>query len=619
MTTGGTPGPRTAPRLLAVRGLKVTFGTRSTSTVAVEDVSFDVGEGEIVGLVGESGCGKTVTALAVLGLVLPPAGKIGEGSSIRLRGEELIGASVARLRRVRGGEVSMVFQEPMTSLNPVLRVGEQVGEAFREHRGASGAEARAEAVRLLAEVGIPDPERRVDAYPHELSGGMRQRVMIAAALVCGPSLLIADEPTTALDPTIQAQILDLLAEQRTRRRMAILLVTHDMGVVAAACDRVVVMDGGRIVEEGPVEEIFADPGHARTRALLAGLPVPVGRGRAGIGGAESRTTAAAAPLLEVVGLEVRFPLRGLVRSGEAREIRAVDAVDLEVGSGETLGLVGESGCGKSTLARAVFGLIEPSAGTVRFGGVDLARMDRHTEYFFRRRAQIVFQDPFGSLNPRMSVGAALTEVLAVHGLGAPDPRRRTEELLERVGLDAGHAGRYPHELSGGQRQRVGIARALAVEPDLLVLDEPVSSLDVSVRAQVVTLLEELRSDLGLTYLFITHDLSLVRRLSDVVAVMYLGRIVEMGPAEALWQDPRHPYTRALLRSTLPAEPGRRAGTLAPLHGEVAAAGTSMAGCAFHPRCTHPARDESCTRTSPALVALADGSRIACTKESDHPR
>jgi peptide/nickel transport system ATP-binding protein len=534
--------------VLEIRDLRVRFDLEAGTTRPVDGVGFTIGRGETVGIVGESGAGKSMTAMSILGL-LPAPGVPDAGSSIRYTSEageetELVGAGAERLRRIRGDRIAMIFQEPMSSLNPVQRVGAQIDEALRLHLGMRGAEARARSVELLREVGIPRPEERYASYPHELSGGMRQRVMIAMALACEPDLLIADEPTTALDVTIQAQILDLLKSLQERHGMAVLLVTHDLAVVAEVCDRVLVMYDGEIVEAGRVADVFERPRHEYTKSLLSLIP-------RGEGGRESRVDPAVEPLLEVRGLVTTFPGPG--RSKEP--IRAVDGVDFEVRRGETLALVGESGSGKTTTGRSVLRLVEPTEGSVRFDGIDVRALGVEELRAFRRRAQIVFQDPYGSLNPRLTVGSMLDEVLKVHRLAgdAAGRRARVESLLDRVGLEPGMASRFPHEFSGGQRQRLGIARALAVEPELIVLDEPVSALDVSIQAQIVRLLGELQEERGLAYLFISHDLSLVESISDRVAVMFEGRVVETGSTRQIYTSPRHPYTRALLASI----PGRR--------------------------------------------------------------
>ena len=670
--------------LLEVTALRTHFATDGGTARAVDGVSFSVEEGETVGIVGESGCGKTVTALSIMRLVPEPPGRILPGASIRLRGRELLELPDRAMREVRGREAAMVFQEPMTSLNPVLTVGDQIREALVLDGRLGGRRARRAAVRLLGEVGIPDPETRYAEYPHQLSGGMRQRIMIAMALALEPGLLIADEPTTALDVTIQAQILDLIAKLRERRRMGVLLITHDLGVVAEVADRVLVMYAGQIVESGTVGEIFFRPRHPYTRGLLASLPrlsaartrlnpipgyVPdaaawpggcrfrprcphawekcgepppaaSGNGRGGGGTvrcwlpdepgrrAEVRRAAAPAPggtspdaeeeppLLRVRGLRKHFPLRSR-RRGRRAVVRAVDGVSFEIRRGETLGLVGESGCGKSTAARAILRLVEPTAGTVSFGGEDVGSMKGDALRRLRRRAQIIFQDPFGSLNPRMTVEEMLGEILKVHGLARERSarRRRILELLDIVGLLPGHADRYPHEFSGGQRQRIGIARALSVEPELIICDEPVSALDVSVQAQVLNLLRDLQAELGLTYLFISHDLAVVRHVSDRVAVMYLGRIVETASVARLYRHARHPYTRALLSAIPRPEPrGARRAERILLEGDIPSPAAPPPGCHFHPRCWHPGRDRACTAAIPRLEpAGRRGHRAACIK------
>ena len=671
--------------LLEVTALRTHFATDGGTARAVDGVSFSVEEGETVGIVGESGCGKTVTALSIMRLVPEPPGRVLPGASIRLRDRELLELPDRAMREVRGREVAMVFQEPMTSLNPVLTVGDQIREALILDGRLDGRRARRAAVRLLGEVGIPDPETRYAEYPHQLSGGMRQRIMIAIALALEPGLLIADEPTTALDVTIQAQILDLIAKLRERRRMGVLLITHDLGVVAEVADRVLVMYAGQIVESGTVREIFLNPRHPYTRGLLASLPrLEVTRRRLspipgyvpdaaawpdgcrfrprcphawekcgepppaslrdgreggrtvrcwlvdepGRRGVAARTAAAAPapdgkpaeaeepPLLRVRGLRKYFPVRSR-RRGDRAVVRAVDGVSFEIRRGETLGLVGESGCGKSTAARAILRLIEPTGGAISFRGDDVRSMKGDALRRLRRRAQIIFQDPFGSLNPRMTVEDMLGEILKVHGLAAERStrRRRILELLDLVGLLPGHADRYPHEFSGGQRQRIGIARALSVEPELIICDEPVSALDVSVQAQVLNLLRDLQGELGLTYLFISHDLGVVRHVSDRVAVMYLGRIVETASVTRLYRHARHPYTRSLL-SAIPRPEPRGAGRAERilLEGDIPSPAAPPPGCHFHPRCWHPGRDQACTTGIPPLEpAGRRGHHAACIK------
>jgi ABC-type glutathione transport system ATPase component len=526
--------------LLSVRDLRVGFATEGGLVQAVDGVSFDLTPGEVLAIVGESGSGKSVTAQTIVGLTRSPNTRI-EGS-VRLHGVELVGAGERELQRVRGEQVGMVFQDPMTSFNPVYRVGEQIVEAIRAHRhGVGDAEARARAVEMLNSVGIPNAARRVDSYPHEFSGGMRQRAMIAMALSLDPDVLIADEPTTALDVTIQAQILSLLARLNRERQLATILITHDLGVVAEVADRVVVMQEGLIVERGALDEIFYSSRHPYTHKLLGAVlrldeAPPLGPPRR------------EEPLLEVRDLVKHFPIkRGLLFDREVDRVRAVDGVSLSVARGETLGLVGESGSGKSTLCRAVLQLIRPSGGSVRFEGREIAGLGRRAMRPLRREMQMVFQDPYASLNPRKRIGQIVGDPLKLQGVASgAERRRRVGELLERVGLSAEHYNRFPHEFSGGQRQRIGIARALALRPKLIVADEPVSALDVSIRAQIVALLDDLQEELGLTYLFVAHDIGLIRHVSDRIVVMHEGRIVEEGPADRVCERPSDPYTRKLL-------------------------------------------------------------------------
>jgi microcin C transport system ATP-binding protein len=522
----GAPAP-----LLAVENLSVAFGARRV----VRGVSFTVEPGETVALVGESGSGKSVTALSVLRL-LPSGGTNPEGRVV-LDGRDVLRAGEPELRGLRGGTAGMVFQEPMTSLNPLHTIGRQVGEAITLHRPMEGTALRARVLELLREVGLPRVEERLDAYPHQLSGGQRQRVMIAAALANSPKLLIADEPTTALDVTIQAQVLELLAELRRRERMAMLLITHDLAIVRRHADRVVVMKDGEAVEQGAVASVFAAPRHPYTRMLLAteprGRPAPV---------------APDAPVVaEAESLRVHFPIRrGLLRR-TVGHVKAVDGVTLSVREGETLGLVGESGSGKTTLGFALLRL-ERSEGAIRFEGRDIAGLSRGAMRPLRRRMQIVFQDPYGSLSPRMTAGEIVGEGLAVHEPDLPRAGRdaAVASALQEVGLDPAMAERYPHEFSGGQRQRIAIARALVLKPRLVVLDEPTSALDVSVQAQVVDLLRALQAKHRLAYLFISHDLRVVRAMAHRIVVLKDGVVVEEGEAEALTASPRQPYTRALM-------------------------------------------------------------------------
>ncbi len=544
--------------LVRIRGLTVTFSTEEGLVPAVQGVDLDLRAGRTLGLVGESGSGKSVTSLALMRL-LPSSAKV-TASSLCVLGRELSGVAGRDaervMRQLRGKDVAMIFQEPMTSLNPVYTAGEQVIEAILEHEPVGRRDARARTVALFEEVGLTDAVARLGSYPHQLSGGQKQRVMIAMALACNPRVLIADEPTTALDVTIQAQILDLLRSLRDRRGLAMLFITHDLGVVAQIADDVAVMHRGAVVEYGPVAELLRSPEHAYTRALLACRPA--------LGSTPRRplpTPNDAAPLLDVKDLTVQFTIRAGIFQRVVGQRTAVDAVSLSVFRGQTLGLVGESGCGKTTLGRAIVRLIAPSAGSVRFAGRDLLAAPTEELRKLRREIQMIFQDPYSSLNPRMSVCEHLTEPMAVHGIGVGAAERldRAEALLLEVGLSADHLGRYPHEFSGGQRQRVGIARALAVGPSLLICDEAVSALDVTIAARVLDLLRELQEKRGLTYLFISHDLAVVHAISDTVAVMQAGRIVEMGASEQIYREPQQDYTRRLIAAIPAATPRPVAG------------------------------------------------------------
>jgi peptide/nickel transport system ATP-binding protein len=526
--------------LLTIRDLRVDFTTEGGLVQAVDGVSFDLRAGEVLAIVGESGSGKSVTAQTILGLTRSPNARI-EGS-VRFGEEELLTASEAELRDVRGERVAMVFQDPMTSFNPVYRVGDQIVEAIRAHRpGLGKREAHARAIELLDSVGIPGAERRVDDYPHQFSGGMQQRAMIAMALSLDPEILIADEPTTALDVTVQAQILALLERLNRERGLATILITHDLGVVAEVADRVLVMHEGEIVERGDLDQIFYRPADPYTRKLLDAV-VRLDDAPA------LRPARREEPLLEVTDLVKHFPVkRGLLIEREVDRVRAVDGVSLSVNRGETLGLVGESGCGKTTLSRTVLQLEKPSSGSVRFEGREIAGLSRRQMRPLRREMQIVFQDTAASLNPRKRIGQIVGEPLRLQGEeSGAERRRRVRELLDRVGLAPEHYDRYPHEFSGGQRQRIGIARALALQPKLIIADEPVSALDVSIRAQILSLFSELQEEFGLTYIFVAHDIGVVRHVSDRIAVMYGGKIVEQGPADQVCERPQDDYTRKLL-------------------------------------------------------------------------
>ncbi|MTJ82500.1 MAG: dipeptide ABC transporter ATP-binding protein [Telmatospirillum sp.] len=578
MTASLPPPDGKAPALLDVRGLSVAFSSTEGTVTAVDGLSFSVAPGETVALVGESGSGKSVTALAITRLVDYGGGRIG-GGEIHFRRrdgtiQDLARGTAAGLRSIRGDEIAMVFQEPMTSLNPVFTVGEQIAESLRLHQGLTRRDALDGTLTLLRKVRIPDAGRILSRHPHQLSGGMRQRVMIAMALACRPSLLIADEPTTALDVTIQAEILRLIRLLQRDMGMAVLFITHDMGVVAEMADRVVVMRQGRKVEDGETRALFDRPAHPYTRALLAAVPrlgslrdqplpapfaLPSADGTPPPHPAPQDTVRGQDPeLLSVDRLTARFDVRRGVFGRLAGRIHAVEQVSFAIRPGETLALVGESGCGKSTTGRALAQMLRPVRGTVRFEGRDLARMAGPDRRELRRRIQYVFQDPFASLDPRLTVGFSIAEPLLTHGLArGRDAGDRVAELLTRVGLSPDHAKRYPFEFSGGQRQRLCIARALACEPRLIVADEAVAALDVSIQAQIVNLLMALQRDKGLAYLFISHDMAVVERVSHRVAVMYLGQIVEIGPRVSIFGDPRHPYTRRLLAAVPVADPARR--------------------------------------------------------------
>jgi microcin C transport system ATP-binding protein len=530
--------------LLAVRDLSVSFAVEGAEVEAVRHVSFDIERGASMALVGESGSGKSVTALSIMQLLPYPKARHPSGS-IRFQDDELVGAPDATMQRVRGDRIAMIFQEPMTSLNPLHTIEKQVNEVLRVHKGLSRAAARARTLELLRLVGLPEAERRLDAYPHQLSGGQRQRVMIAMALANEPDLLIADEPTTALDVTIQAQILTLLGELRAKFGMALLLITHDLGIVRKMVDRVGVMSAGEIVEAGATREIFESPTHPYTRRLLAAEPRRM-----------ARAPQADAPVvMEAEDVRVWFPIRrGLLRR-TVGHIKAVDGVNIAVRQGQTVGVVGESGSGKTTLGLALLRL-QSCQGRMRFGGLELQEVGARALRPLRRTMQIVFQDPFGALSPRMSVAQIVGEGLGVHGIGATAAERRDliDAALREVGLDPALRDRYPHEFSGGQRQRIAIARAMVLKPRFVVLDEPTSALDMSVQAQVVDLLRELQARHRLAYLFISHDLKVVRAMSDEILVMRDGRVVEQGPTEQIFEQPQQPYTRALMAAAFDLEP-----------------------------------------------------------------
>ena len=592
--------------LLDIQDLRTYFHTEEGVVKAVDDISLQLEEGHTLGIVGESGSGKSVTSLSIMRLLAASA-KI-ETGRIAFLGKDLVGLPEREMRKIRGGNISMIFQEPMTSLNPVFTTGSQVVEAILLHQNVSPAAARAQTIALYDEVGIPNPQQRVDDYPHQMSGGQRQRVMIAMALSCNPKVLIADEPTTALDVTIQKQILDMIRQLRDKRGMSVIFITHDLGVIAEIADDVAVMFGGKLVEYGDVVQIFSAPQHAYTKGLLACRPklettyrrLPTvgdfmeveegdgaprliekkiddakieqfktrGRGRLlHPGSLPTATTSSkagadvnsdvvvisddAAPLLDVQDLKVYFPVRRGLLQRVVGTIKAVDGISFTVYRGQTLGLVGESGCGKTTTGRAILRLIEPTGGKVHYQGADLASLSRQKLRIMRRQLQIIFQDPYGSLNPRMTVETALIEPMRLHGVGTSRADRvdRAVALLEEVDLEPAHLRRYPHEFSGGQRQRICIARALTTEPEFLVCDESVSALDVSVQAQVLNLLKDLQERRNLTYIFISHDLSVVKFMSDMMAVMNEGEIVEFGPSESIYANPQQAYTQKLIEAT----------------------------------------------------------------------
>jgi len=570
-------------RVVQVDDLTVRFVTSERTVEAVRNLSFHVDRGETLAIVGESGSGKSVTSLSLMRLVEHGGGRIAQGRmALRRRNNEIVnlaGASQRMMRSVRGADMAMIFQEPMTSLNPVFTAGDQIAETIRLHQGMDAAAARAEALRMLEQVRIPEAKSVLDRHPHQLSGGMRQRVMIAMALACKPALLVADEPTTALDVTIQAQILQLIRQLQDEMHMGVVFITHDMGVVAEVADRVLVMFRGDKVEEGSADQVFAAPQHQYTKALLSAVPrlgamqgtdlparfpllqvdgqaQPVAKD--GDASTQEVPRAKQDPVLSVRDLVTRFDLRGGIFSRVQRRVHAVEKVSFDLYPGETLSLVGESGCGKSTTGRSLLRLVQSQSGQILFGGRDIIKLKNTELQALRRDIQFVFQDPFASLDPRVTVGFSIMEPLLVHGVASGrEAEARVAELLERVGLPAEVAQRYPHEFSGGQRQRVCIARALALNPKVVIADESVSALDVSIQAQIVNLLIDLQRDLGVSFLFISHDMAVVERISHRVAVMYLGQIVEIGPRRAIFENPQHPYTKKLMSAVPIADPARR--------------------------------------------------------------
>ena len=673
-----------AASLLEVSGLRTYFFTRAGVVKAVDGLSFSLRRSETLAIVGESGCGKSMAALSVIRLVPEPPGRIVAGS-VTLDGRDLLKLDEDAMRNVRGNELSMIFQEPMTSLNPVLTIGEQIAEAIRLHQDLSPSAVRERVVEMLKRVRIPEARQRAGEYPHQLSGGMRQRVMIAMALACNPKVLIADEPTTALDVTIQAQILKLMQDLARDLNIALVVITHNLGIVARYADRVNVMYAARLAEQGAAEAVFAKPLHPYTAGLLRSVPrldqprglrletidgappdllapppgcrfaprcagrqpacelslpamleVTAGRysaclraqemehkGPAALGLQAAAHSAAVVkpvnrerPLLSVRGLKTYFDVSTGLKTFAANkaEVRAVDDLSFDVFKGETVGLVGESGCGKTTVGRTLLRLENSTAGSISFDNADVTHARGDALKTYRRKIQVIFQDPFSSLNPRMTIGDSIAEPLLVYKL-QPDKaaaRAKVSGLLRQVGLFDYMAGRYPHELSGGQRQRVGIARALAMEPEFIVCDEPVSALDVSIQAQIINLLEELQKKLGLTYLFIAHDLAVVRHISDRVIVMYLGRVMEIADRDTLYAEPLHPYTQALLEAVPVPDPlieAQRAHRV--LGGEVPSPLTPPSGCVFHTRC--PRADAACRAERPPLREVRAGHFAACLK------
>nr|WP_275077514.1 ABC transporter ATP-binding protein [Bacillus coahuilensis] len=639
--------------LLRVQSLKTSFFTDRGEIPAVDDITFHIHEGEIVGIVGESGCGKSVTSLSIMGLIPSPPGKI-TGGEIFYGDEDLTKASEKRMRDLRGNEIAMIFQEPMTSLNPVFTIGNQMLETIRLHKGWNKKDSLEHAITVLKLVGLPRAEELVKEYPHQLSGGMRQRVMIAMAMACEPKLLIADEPTTALDVTIQAQILKLMKDLNERTKTAIMLITHDLGVVAEVCDRVIVMYSGKVVEQGAVEDIFTNPSHPYTKGLLQSVPdirqqqeklysIPGNVPKPGsikegcrfaprCYAAFDRCSVEHPNLLEVqgdhrarcflveeekeeaYGASIRskplshFAVKGGLLKPKG-SIKAVNGVSFTLKRGETLGIVGESGCGKSTTGRLLMRLLEPTTGTIKFEDKDLTTLSKSELRKTRRDIQMVFQDPFASLNPRHTVEKILEEPLIVHGIGDRKERKRqVQEMLEVVGLSSYHLKRYPHQFSGGQRQRIGIARALMTKPKLIIADEPVSALDVSIQSQVLNLLEDLQKEFQLTYIFIAHDLGVVRHISDRVGVMYLGKMVELSTSDELYTNPLHPYTKSLISSVPIPDPLHKREKII-LQGDIPSPANPPSGCTFHTRC--PVATDLCTRIPPTLQPQDKNHFVSC--------
>lgn len=667
--------PTARDALLKVENLTTWFDTPEGMVRAVDGIDFNIFRGETLALLGESGCGKSITALSLLQLVPQPAGRIVAGR-VQLSGRDVLAMPEREMRSVRGKRIAMIFQEPQTSLNPVLTIGDQISEAIPAEKRQTRARRRMKVEELLKAVGMADAERRFDEYPHQLSGGMKQRVMIAMALAGQPDLLIADEPTTALDVTIQAQILGLLRDLQKKTGMAILLITHDLGVVAESADRVVVMYAGQIVESSPSRQFFEAPQHPYSQKLFRSIPGRMQRGAAleviigsvpslrqefhgcrfaercdrawelcyrnvpawteqngrgvlchlydatvsppssasrakrAVRNVPATAREAAKTLLHVTDLKVHFPIYQGVFQHVVGYVKAVDGVSFDIARGRTLALVGESGCGKTTVGKGILQLVPPTAGSVVYDGQELTQMKGGELRSLRRHFQIIFQDPYASLDPRMLVGEILEEGMRAQDIGANRAERqaKTAELLQHVGLPADARQRYPHEFSGGQRQRISIARALAVEPDLIVCDEPTSALDVSVQAQVLNLLKRLQDELGLSYLFITHNLSVVEYLAHEVAVMYLGRIVERGRVDEVLENPKHPYTEALLSAVPVIEPKNRR-KIIRLQGDMPSPSNPPTGCHFHPRCPHAM--DICRAEYPGMSSFSATHETCC--------